>query len=102
MTTRQTLPNRRSCETVEFDHGGIRYVASVGRFPNSGAISEIFMHGGKTGSAAEIAAHDGAIILSLALQFGTPISAIRHALMKLHDGTAAGPIGKLLDILDAE
>ena len=102
MTARQTLPNRRSCETVEFDHDGIRYVASIGRFPYSGAISEIFVHGGKTDSAADVAAHDGAIILSLALQFGTPINAVRHALMKLRNGSAAGPIGKLLDILDAE
>jgi hypothetical protein len=65
MSARQTLPNRRPCETVEFDHDGIRYVASIGRFRHSGAISEIFMHGGKTGSAAEIAAHDGAIILAI-------------------------------------
>jgi hypothetical protein len=102
MSARQTLPNRRPCETVEFEHDGIRYIASIGRFPSSDAVSEVFMHGGKTGSAAEIAAHDGAITLSLALQFGTPLSAIRHALIKLRDGSAAGPIGKLLDLIDAE
>jgi hypothetical protein len=61
----------------------------------------LFLRAGKTGSSAEIAAHDGAIILSIALQYGVPVNAIRHALLKLPDGSAAGPLGRALDIIEA-
>jgi hypothetical protein len=29
---RERLPNCRAAETLQFDHGGFRYVASIGRF----------------------------------------------------------------------
>lgn len=100
MTARRTLPNRRKSRTFEFEHGGLTYVASVSFFENGG-LGEMFLRAGKTGSAAEIGAHDGAIILSISLQYGVPLAAIQHALMKLGDGAAAGPIGRALDIVEA-
>jgi hypothetical protein len=100
MTARRTLPWRRRSQTFEFEHGGLSYTASASFF-EGGGLAELFLRAGKTGSAAEIAAHDGAIILSIGLQYGVPLRAIQHALMKLPDGKAAGPIGRCLDLLDA-
>jgi len=101
MTRRRILNQRRDSRTFDFTHDKIRYTASVSFFPESGAVAELFLRGGKTGSGAEIAAHDGAIVLSLALQFGVPIGALHKALLKLPDGSAAGPLGKALDIIEA-
>lgn len=100
MTERRTLPKRRRHEVFEFEHGGLHYVAGIGRF-EGGALAEIFLDAAKPGSAAETAARDAAIVTSIALQFGADIGTIRHALSRLNDGSAAGPLGKALDIVEA-
>lgn len=98
MTERIPLPNKRRHEVLEFDHDGVRYTAGVGRFVN-GALAEIFLNGGKPGSAAESNARDAAIILSIALQEGASLQRIVAAMTRLPDGRAAGPMGHLLDLL---
>jgi hypothetical protein len=87
-------------ETFEFDLDGMHFVASAGFF-ETGGLAELFLRAGKPGSAVEVASHDAAVVVSLALQFGTPLNAIRKALTKLPDGTAAGPLGRALDMLEA-
>lgn len=44
-------------------------------------------------------ARDSAVLLSLALQHGTPISTMQKAITRNADGTPAGPVGALLDII---
>lgn len=100
MTARESLPNRREHDIIEFEIDGVGYRASVARFAD-GRIAELFLDGGKISSAASTAARDGAIATSLALQHGTPIDVLRRALTRLRDGSAAGPIGKALDIIEA-
>lgn len=95
---RQRLPDRRQCETLEFDHSGFRYLAGIGRFHN-GNLAEVFLSGPKTGTDVASAARDSSIVASIALQFGVPAEAIRHAIGRNSDGSAAGPLGKLLDLL---
>ena len=99
MSARSRLPNRRRAETIEFDHDGIKYIASVGFF-ETGGLAEIFLRGGKSGSAVEAMTHDGAVVVSVALQFGAPLAAIRKALLRLPDGAAAGPLGRVLDLIE--
>jgi hypothetical protein len=41
--TRERLPNRRGHELLSFEHGGIHYIAGVGRFEN-GDLAEIFLN----------------------------------------------------------
>jgi len=101
MTTRLRLPQRRAAETFEFEVGGLSYTATMGRF-DDGALSEIFLSNGKAGSDSDTAARDCAIVASIALQFGAPIEVIRHALMRNRDGSACGPLGAALDLLDKE
>lgn len=101
MTARERLPNRRPAEVIRFQHGGFDFTATVGRFAD-GRLAEIFLNAAKVGTHVETAAHDAAVVASLALQHGTPAETIRHALVRNQDGTAAGPLGALLDLLTAE
>jgi hypothetical protein len=95
---RQKLPDRRACETLEFSHAGFRYVASIGRFHN-GDLAEVFLSGPKTGTDVASAARDSSIVASIALQFGVPPEVLRHGIGRNSDGSAAGPLGKLLDLI---
>ena len=100
-TVRERLPNRRPAETFEFEAGGLRYRATVGRYPD-GCIGEIFLTNHKAGSQAGILASDAAVAASLALQYGTPLDVIRKALMRDVRGNASGPLGAALDMLIEE
>jgi hypothetical protein len=100
MIGRLQLPNRRQHEIVEFELGGVWFVAGVGRF-DDGSLAEIFFHAaGKPGSSSERFAADCAVLGSLALQHGASVSVLRHSLVKLRDGSGAGPVGRLLDLIE--
>ena len=94
----ERLPDRRQHEAIDFQHGGFRYVAGIGRFPD-GRLAELFFNTAKTGTALETVARDAAIVASIALQHGAPADTIRHALTRNSDGSASGPLGALLDML---
>lgn len=96
MTARLQLPNRRDSESFGFELGGAKYVATISRFGN-GDIAEIFLNGAKVGSDSDANARDAAIVASIALQFGTPAEAIRHALGRDTQGRATGALGCALD-----
>ncbi len=100
MTARQRLPNRRTHELINFEHGGFKYIGGIGRFEN-GQVAEVFLNVAKTG-AIEDNARDSAVTASLALQYGTPIDALQHAVTRNSDGSAAGALGALLDLLEVE
>lgn len=99
--TRAILPNRRTHETVRFDHWGMSYVAGLGREKPGGAIQEVFINCGKSGTQSETLARDSAVLLSIALQHGVPIEEMRHAITRNADGKPSGPIGALLDVMEA-
>lgn len=95
---REQLPQRRLCETISFTLGGLTYQATVG-FYSDGRPGEIFLDCAKSGTDAQINARDAAIALSMALQFGASLEAVRGALSRQESGEADGPLGRLLDIL---
>ena len=98
---RMRLPNRRACETFEVSAGGLKYRVTVGRFAD-GLVAEIFISNNKTGSHADAAAKDSAVVCSIALQHGVPLEVIRRALMRDEQGRPGGPLGVALDLLAAE
>jgi hypothetical protein len=102
VSDRRHLPTRRLCNVVQFEHGGIRYYGSVGHLAEdrTDSIIEIFLDAGKPGSALQHMARDTAVVASLALQYGCPISAVRKAVTRLDDGSAAGPLGALIDLVE--
>jgi len=95
---RERLPNRRQLETFEIRAGHHIYTASVGFYPD-GRIGEVFLSGAKVGTDTDTAVKDAAILLSLGLQHGCPMSAFREAMQRNSHGVAEGPMGVLLDAL---
>jgi len=96
MQQRYRLPNRRVGQTFELEVGGLKYTATVGRFPD-GRVAEIFLSNHKSNSAADVNARDAAIACSIALQFGADVETIRWALSRDSHGRATGPLGAALD-----
>ena len=47
-------------------------------------------------------AHFFAILLSLALQYGTPATALAKSVARLEDGSPASPVGELIDVIVKE
>src|ERR1051325_3019770 len=97
---REALPPRRRCETFSFPHDGQRYTVNLG-FYDDGRLGEIFLDAARSGTAIQNHARDTAVTLSIALQYGCMPETIRHAVTRHADGSAAGPIGTLLDLLAA-
>jgi hypothetical protein len=99
MTARIRLANRRAHEVVAFEHGAMKFTAGVGRFPD-GKLAELFVTTSKLGTGVDVVLRDSAILLSFALQFGADVETIRRALVRNGDGSASGPIGALLDMIE--
>ena len=98
VSTRRRLPNRREHELIDFEHGGIRYTAVIGRF-NDGALAEIFLNTGKHGTVVDTNARDAAVAASLLLQHGCSVDTLRVALTRNGDGSPSGPLAHTLDLL---
>ena len=94
---REQLPMRRFHGSFRFRIETIEYAAGVGRVDSHGRVAEVWLNAGKVGSSLEALAHDAAIMASLLLQYGCPLDVVRKALTRNPDGTAAGPIGMVLD-----
>lgn len=95
---RMHLPSRRPSEVVEFVHDGITFLGSVS-FDRTWRPLELFLSTNKPGRGVETAARDGAVAMSLALQYGVPLEVLRRAVTRLDDGAPAGPLGRLLDLV---
>ena len=95
MSCRQTLPNRRRCETLEIEHAGHRFSMTFSRYPD-GRPAEIFLSSRHVGSPLEAIARDAAVTVSIALQHGAPLATVSGALTKDHDGGPATLLGAAL------
>ena len=51
-----------------------------------GRLAEVFFNVAKSGTAIENHARDAAVVASVALQYGTPVDVIRHAVTRNGDG----------------
>jgi hypothetical protein len=98
MAERERSPGRREHEVLEFEHMVLRCRGGVGRYPDQ-RVAEIFLNIAKEGSAADLNARDSAIAPSLALQHGCCLQALRRALTRNPDNSAAGILVRLLDLL---
>lgn len=108
--TRERLPNRRVNRGYKFHHAGHRYYGMAGfyflpnqyLFPDLKRPAEIFLDAGKPGTDIQHMARAGAVLASLALQYGCPLQTIIDALPKLEDGTSADPFGALMRLIEKE
>jgi len=97
MTFRQRLDNRRESITFTFACGPHKYTATTSYF-TGGGLAEIFLDG-RAGSDVDAAAKDSAVLASIGLQYGIPLSVLRRALMRNEDGSGSGPLAVALDII---
>lgn len=95
---RTQLPPRRQSEIINFDHDGITFKGQVSYGPHWQPL-EVFLDGGKSGTAVQNVSRDSAVAVSLALQHGAPLETLRLSMTRNDDGSAAGPLGKLLDLV---
>jgi hypothetical protein len=49
MSSRECLPNRRRCETREFEHAGLSFAMTAG-FYRDGRVAEVFLSARHVGS----------------------------------------------------
>lgn len=100
MPTRRLLPQRRLAETFDLEWGGMRipHTVTIGKYPD-GAIGEIFITSGKSGEQVESVARDGAILASICLQYGAPISVLASAITRDPRGHPQTIVGAVLDAL---
>lgn len=99
---RRPITNRRQSENISFVHEGISYTGSVSVWDDDLTTAEIFLDGGKPGSAVNAVARDSAVAASLALQYGVPLSVLKAALTRDDNGQAAGPLGALVDLISQD
>ena len=98
---RRRLPNRRAAEITAFEIGGIKYIATIGRF-DDGCVAEIFLNVSKSGSELERGARDSAVLASLGLQHGIQLETLRRALSRTPAGKPDSALCYVLDQLAAE
>ncbi len=100
MPTRELLPQRRRSETFNLDWGNMvrAYTVTVSYY-NDGRIGEIFIVGGKSGEQIEAIARDGAVSVSIALQYGANIHTLAKAITRDSQGQPQTIIGAVLDHL---
>ena len=95
---RERLKNRRASENFAFTVGGLRFTATISRFPD-GRIAELFLNNHKMGNQSDTNARDAAILFSFAVQYGADPDEIRGAWCRDGQGGALGPVGAALDLL---
>jgi hypothetical protein len=98
---RERLPNRRASTSFSFEVNGLTYTATYSRFLGGG-LAEIFLQNHRTGSGADVNAHDAGVACSFALQCGAAADDIRRALCRDSFGRALGPLGCALDLIAGE
>jgi hypothetical protein len=100
MTDRRALPMRRRSETFELAFGGLTkgHTITVGYY-DDGSIGEVFINGGKSGEQVEAIARDGAVLVSMLLQYGAPLDTIRHALTRDSQAEPQSIVGAVVDRL---
>jgi hypothetical protein len=98
MTHRQRLPDRRASLTFSREHKGLGYTITLSHFAD-GRPAECFIQNHRLSSAADIAARDSGILLSLLFQFGCPVETVAHAISRNSDGSASGVVGAILDTI---
>ena len=97
---RRTLPQRRAAETFDLRFWSQNFTVTVGFYPD-GTPGEVFIDGGKTGQDVQSTARDAAVVVSLALQHGVSIAAIRHAVTR-NGSEPASILGAVVDRISAD
>jgi hypothetical protein len=97
---RRRSADRRAHETIAIEHEGHCYKIGLGREVaciergRLGAIVEVFLNAQQVNSQMDVLASDGAILMSMLLQYGCPPADIFHAMKRNPDGSPSSPLGR--------
>jgi hypothetical protein len=106
--TRHRIANRRAHETVAIEHEGQRYKVGLGREmvcicgdrAALGPVIEVFLNAQQVNSQIDVLVSDGAILMSMLLQYGCPPAEIGHAMKRNNDGAPASPLGRAAALIN--
>lgn len=105
MTGRHRLANRRALETFAIEHENQRYKIGFGRElvcvdrERLGPVEEVFINAQKVNSPLDVLASDGAILMSLLIQYGCPPGSIVKSMKRNPDGSPSSPLGRAAALL---
>lgn len=100
MIRRHRIAKRRAHETIAIEHENQRYKIGLGREvvcierERLGPIVEVFISAQKVNSPLDVLASDGAILMSMLLQYGCAPEEIAKSMKRNSDGSPASPLGR--------
>jgi hypothetical protein len=106
MTHRKRVANRRHLETTAIEHEGQRYKIGLGRElvcverGHLGPIVEVFVNAQQVNSTMDALVSDGAILMSMLIQYGCPPAAIVKSMKHKSDGMPSSPLGRAAKLLN--
>jgi hypothetical protein len=98
--TRIRLPDRRAAETVQLEHGGTRFMVTIGFYPD-GRPGEVFTHGIRTGSGLDALLADACVVVSCLIQHGAEPCDLSASMGRLGTSEPASIIGAVVDLVAA-
>jgi hypothetical protein len=96
--TRVRLPDRRFAETVALEHGGARFMVTIGFYPD-GRPGEVFTHGLRTGSNLDALLADACVVVSCLTQYGAEPRDLAASMGRLGNAEPASVIGAVVDLV---
>ena len=100
---RKKMPNRRPAMTTTIEFEQQKLYGTIGYDPKTGLPREAFFSTrAKSGTLLVGLFYDAGVLLSLALQFGTPATALAKSVARLEDGKPASPVGELIGVIVKE
>ena len=98
--TRMRLPDRRAAETVVLEHGGARFMVTIGFYPD-GRPGEVFTHGARSGSNMDALLADACVVVSCLIQHGVEPRDLAASMGRLGNAEPASVIGAVVDLVAA-
>src|SRR5262245_55245448 len=98
--TRTLLPNRRFAETGGLEHGGTRFMVTIGFYPD-GRPGEVFTHGARSGSSLDAVLADACVVVSCLIQHGVAPRHLATSMGRLGNAEPASIIGAVVDLVAA-
>ncbi len=105
MTLRRRLPNRRAHEVIAIEHAGQRYKVGLGREVTCGdreqlgPVVEVFVNAQKVNTEMDVIVSDGAILMSMLIQYGCPAGEIVKSMKHDSNGSPSSPLGRAAALL---
>ena len=97
------MPGRRPAMTTTIEFEQQKLCGTIGYDPETGLPREAFFSArAKSGTLLDGLLYDAGVLLSLALQYGTPATALGKSVARLEDGSPASPVGELIDAIVTE